>query len=128
MVVKIVVFTSGSLEGIWVNGSRINGQIRDLKVMILQRFCYIELYHKLKTHLLLQMGFKIVVSNAYPLMEALKYSLFIRAMFSKDIPLGHSISQAPVLVQFPKPSKSIWRTMFCTRSTASTWPCGRRAN
>ena len=34
-------------------------------------------------------------------------SLFKRAMFVSEIPLGHSTSQAPVLVQFPKPSKSI---------------------
>lgn len=38
---------------------------------------------------------------------AAKYSLFMRAMFSSEIPFGHSISQAPVLVQFPKPSSSI---------------------
>ena len=40
-------------------------------------------------------------------MLAFKNSLFIRAIFSNEIPLGHSISQAPVFVQFPNPSKSI---------------------
>src|SRR5690606_19585571 len=64
----------------------------------------------------------------YPLREADIYSRFIRAMFSKEIPLGHSTSQAPVLVQFPKPSRSIASTMFNTRSTASTRPCGNKAN
>lgn len=39
--------------------------------------------------------------------EAPRYSLFILAIFSKLIPFGHSTSQAPVLVQFPKPSASI---------------------
>ena len=39
--------------------------------------------------------------------EAFKNSLFIRAMFSNEIPFGHSISHAPVLVQFPNPSSSI---------------------
>src|SRR5690606_21504065 len=43
-------------------------------------------------------------------------------------PLGHSISHAPVLEQFPKPSKSICRTIFNTLSVASTCPCGKRAN
>src|SRR5690554_3340616 len=61
------------------------------------------------------------------LTEAAKYSRFIRAMFSKEIPFGHSTSHAPVLVQFPKPSSSIWLTMFNTRSVASTLPCGNRA-
>src|SRR5690606_6941335 len=64
----------------------------------------------------------------YPLREADIYSRFIRAMFSKEIPLGHSTSQAPVLVQFPKPSRSIASTMFNTRSVASTLPCGNKAN
>jgi hypothetical protein len=48
-------------------------------------------------------------------------------MFEREIPFGHSISQAPVLVQFPNPSKSIWATMFLTRSAASTCPCGNKA-
>src|SRR5690606_36131819 len=59
---------------------------------------------------------------------ALIYSRFIRAMFSREIPFGHSTSQAPVLVQLPKPSASIWCTIFSTRSAASTFPCGSSAN
>ena len=47
------------------------------------------------------------VTAPYPLRVADINSRFIRAMFSKEIPLGHSTSQAPVLVQFPKPSSSI---------------------
>src|SRR5690554_1723688 len=62
------------------------------------------------------------------LTEAAKYSRFIRAMFSKEIPFGHSTSHAPVLVQFPKPSASIASTMFLTRSAASIRPCGNKAN
>ena len=38
---------------------------------------------------------------------ATRYSLFRRAIFSRDISLGHSASQAPVFVQAPKPSSSI---------------------
>ena len=51
---------------------------------------------------------------------ALRYSRFIRAIFSREIPFGHSISQAPVLVQLPNPSRSICFTMFKTRVVAST--------
>src|SRR5690606_706506 len=65
-----------------------------------------------------------VVYLYYPFILALKNSLFIRAMFSREIPFGHSTSQAPVLVQFPNPSRSIWATIFFTRSVASTLPCG----
>ena len=56
------------------------------------------------------------------LMLAFKYSRLRRAIFSSEIPLGHSTSQAPVLVQLPKPSCSIWFTIFSTRSVASTRP------
>src|SRR5690606_20161047 len=59
---------------------------------------------------------------------ALRYSRFMRAILSREISLGHSASQAPVLVQFPKPSMSIWCTIFRTRSRASGWPCGNRLN
>src|SRR5690554_4532834 len=52
----------------------------------------------------------------------------MRAMFSKEIPFGHSTSHAPVFVQLPKPSSSIWFTIFKTRSVASTRPCGNKAN
>ena len=61
-------------------------------------------------------------NSFYPFRFAAKYSLFMRAIFSREIPLGHSTSQAPVLVQFPKPSSSICLTMFNTRSVASTCP------
>ena len=48
------------------------------------------------------MGFLIFIINGdYPFTLALKYSRFIRAIFSKEMPFGHSISQAPVFVQFP---------------------------
>ena len=47
-------------------------------------------------------------------------------MCSIDTCLGHSYSQAPVLVQPPKPSASICAVMARTRSTASTRPWGRR--
>ena len=56
------------------------------------------------------------------LMLAFRYSRLRRAIFSSEIPLGHSTSQAPVLVQLPKPSCSIWFTIFSTRSVASTRP------
>src|SRR5487761_2185652 len=44
------------------------------------------------------------------------------------ISLGHSASQAPVLVQLPKPSSSICATMACTRLQRSGCPCGNIAN
>ena len=68
-----------------------------------------------------------ILKENYPLMLALRYSRFIRAIFSKEIPFGHSISQAPVLVQLPNPSRSICFTMFKTRVVASTRPCGNKA-
>src|SRR5690606_27938323 len=49
-------------------------------------------------------------------------------MLTKVIPFGHSTSQAPVLVQLPKPSASICSTIFITLSVASTLPWGKRAN
>src|SRR6056297_890125 len=48
-------------------------------------------------------------------------------MLVRSIPLGHSASQAPVLVQFPKPSASILATIFLARSLASICPWGSRA-
>ena len=65
-------------------------------------------------------SFVINLLKFYPFKLAFKYSRFIRAMFSNEIPFGHSTSQAPVLVQLPKPSSSICLTMFNTRSVAST--------
>ena len=49
-------------------------------------------------------------------------------MFSMLTPLGHSASQAPVLVQLPNPSSSMAFTMFKTRVLASTCPCGNNAS
>ena len=49
-------------------------------------------------------------------------------MFEIEIFLGHSASQAPVLVQFPKPSSSILATIAFARRVASTRPCGSNAN
>jgi hypothetical protein len=48
-------------------------------------------------------------------------------MFSTEISFGHSASQAVMLEHMPKPSSSIWCTIFCARFFASTWPCGNRA-
>ena len=45
--------------------------------------------------------------NNYFFIEAFISSLFILAILSSDIPFGHSTSQAPVLEQFPNPSRSI---------------------
>src|ERR1700761_4843380 len=51
----------------------------------------------------------------------------MRDMLVSVISLGHSASQAPVLVQLPKPSSSICATMACTRLQRSGWPCGNNA-
>src|SRR5690606_3461295 len=59
---------------------------------------------------------------------AFKYSRFILAIFSSEIPFGHSTSQAPVLEQLPNPSSSICATIFCALREASTLPCGNKAN
>src|SRR5690606_17096177 len=58
---------------------------------------------------------------------AVRYSRFIRAILVSLIPTGHSASQAPVLVQLPKPSASIWSTMACARLYRSVWPWGNKA-
>src|SRR5690606_17441899 len=58
---------------------------------------------------------------------AVRYSRFIRAILVSLMPTGHSASQAPVLVQLPKPSASIWSTMACARLYRSVWPCGSNA-
>lgn len=50
---------------------------------------------------------RLIEQITYPIVSAFKYSRFIRAIFSNLIPLGHSIMQAPVLVQLPNPSISI---------------------
>lgn len=71
---------------------------------------------------------KRTYTESYPIKFAAIYSRFIRAIFSREIPLGHSTSHAPVLVQFPKPSSSIFATIFITRSLASTLPCGKSDN
>src|SRR5471032_150190 len=51
----------------------------------------------------------------------------MRLMLVSLISLGHSASQAPVFVQLPKPSSSIWATMACTRLQRSGCPCGNNA-
>ena len=72
---------------------------------------------------------KITLKYFYPLSKlADMYSLFILAITSREIPFGHSTSQAPVLEQFPKPSSSMVFTMFRTLRFASTLPCGSNAN
>ena len=75
----------------------------------------------------MRLNYFVTRDAIYPFKLADKYSRFIRAMFSSEIPFGHSTSQAPVLVQFPKPSASICLTIFKTRSVASTLPCGNNA-
>ncbi len=55
-------------------------------------------------------------------------SRFRRAMCVSETPLGHSAAQAPVLVQLPKPSSSIFESMALARAAASTLPCGNSAN
>src|SRR6185312_8264711 len=52
----------------------------------------------------------------------------MRLMLVIFISLGHSASQAPVLVQLPKPSASICATMACTRLQRSGCPCGSIAS
>src|SRR5690606_2541097 len=58
---------------------------------------------------------------------AVKYSRFNRAILVSLMPTGHSASQAPVLVQLPKPSASIWLTMAWARLYRSVWPWGNNA-
>src|SRR3989339_193952 len=59
---------------------------------------------------------------------ALKNSLFIRAMLTIEISLGHSASHSLSFVQFPKPSPSIIRTISMALFAASGFPWGRRAS
>ena len=56
------------------------------------------------------------------------YSLFILAMLETEIPLGHSASQAYVLVQLPNPSLSICATIFMALVFLSGAPCGNKAS
>ncbi len=58
----------------------------------------------------------------YSLNLAARNSLLRRAMWSTEIPLGHSISQALVLVQLPKPSSSIFATIARALLAASGRP------
>src|SRR5215510_8000992 len=57
---------------------------------------------------------------------ALRYCLFIRAMVSSVMLFGQTASHDAILVQSPNPSASICETMFRTRRSCSTLPCGRR--
>ena len=43
-----------------------------------------------------------------------------------EISFGHTASQAPVKVQLPNPSLSIWATMLITRLFLSGCPCGSK--
>ena len=65
---------------------------------------------------------KYSVINSYSENFALRNSRLRRAMWSMEIPLGHSISQARVLVQLPKPSSSIFATIFLALLAASGRP------
>src|SRR5574344_2061160 len=49
-------------------------------------------------------------------------------MCAIEIDFGHSAWQAPVLVQLPKPSSSIFATIALARRAPSTRPCGNFAN
>ena len=73
-------------------------------------------------------GFKRVFScSAYfsATSPAIRYSLLRRAIFSIEMPLGQTASQAPVLVHAPNPSLSIWATILSARLCLSGLPCGR---
>src|SRR5438046_853554 len=48
-------------------------------------------------------------------------------MLVMEISFGHTASQAPVNVQEPKPSLSIWATILNTRFLRSGPPCGNKA-
>ncbi len=65
---------------------------------------------------------KYLVINSYSENFAFRNSRLRRAMWSMEIPLGHSISQARVLVQLPKPSSSIFATIFLALRAASGLP------
>ncbi len=51
-----------------------------------------------------------------PLTDATSRSRFMRAMKSSGISFGQTAEHSPMLVQPPKPSASIWFTMWTTRS------------
>jgi len=66
--------------------------------------------------------FTFMRKKYYSLNLAARNSLFKRAICSTEIPLGHSISQALVLVQLPKPSSSIFATIARALLAASGRP------
>ncbi len=68
-----------------------------------------------------------VYPSILPEKTAPMYSLFNRAIFSSEIPLGHSASQAPMFVQLPKPSVSICLIIFTALTLRSGSPCGNNA-
>lgn len=74
-------------------------------------------------------GFDIYADKNYLsiLKPAPKYSLFKREILVMEISFGQTASHAPVKVQEPKPSLSIWATMFKARVFLSGWPCGNKA-
>ena len=72
--------------------------------------------------------FKTLCVIFQSLILALRNSRFKRAICAMDMFLGHSCSQAPVLVQLPNPSSSILATIDLARLAASTFPCGSRAS
>lgn len=57
-----------------------------------------------------------------------KYSLFNLAILAIEMFFGHPTSHAPVLVQPPKPSSSIFETIALARRLISTLPCRNRAS
>ena len=66
--------------------------------------------------------------DIYSLHFALMNSRFRRAMLLNEMFFGHSAAHAPVLVQLPNPSSSIFLTIARARRRRSTWPWGRSAN
>lgn len=63
---------------------------------------------------------EIVGGGAYSAHLAAMSSRLRRAMLLREMPLGHSAEQAPVLVQLPKPSSSILATILRARRARST--------
>ena len=61
-----------------------------------------------------------------PLKVALLSWRFRVEITSKGISLGQTAEHSPMFVQPPKPSSSIWFSMFTTRLRFSGCPCGSR--
>ena len=76
------------------------------------------------------MLFKCFLVINYHLSDAIAafiYSAFKREILVMDISFGQTASQAPVKVQEPNSSLSIWATIFNTLDFLSGSPCGNKA-